>query len=524
MKHRRQDALQWTDIGRIPDLPTGIYRRRSREDQSSYSPAAQERIGRAACESHQLLVVESYLDDDYSGTNGQRPAFEQMLEDARAGRIKVVLVPKMDRFARDVILCLQTYDLLRSLGVLIYSVAEPLDFDTPMGRKFLIEAASSAEWYSRNLATEVAKGLREKAEQGGWVGLLPLGYESRFDRDARGERIKGSGRAVMNADIATVRAIFALYATNVHSDLSIAEALNQQGLTVSCKGMRGPFQRDTVKGILTNPFYIGIVRYRGVEYPGLHEAAIDRVLWERCQDIRARRRRQGGGRLATRGQGGLLSELSYCGWCGARLHSWQSGNASCRTHRYYCSTRRRYGTSACAAPMLHGTAVEEQVLDLLRSLVLPERIVDRVIAEVEERLARPAQTAPDTARLAEQLRRLSVAYRSNDPTIDDQFYHRERARLEAQLATGAPSRIGRVLEIEQAAQLLSDMGQLLDAASQEQRRILVQRVIRSVWLANGEITAWTPEPVYAVLVDAVVLEVERVTSTGLEPATFSSGG
>src|SRR5262245_63214885 len=116
-----------------------------------------------------------------------------MQQDAAAGRIKVIVVPKMDRFARDVILCLQTYGQLRKLGVLVVSVAEPLDFDTPMGRKFLTDAASTAEWYSRNLSTEVKKGQCEKVRQGGWIGLLPLGYESRFDRDARGERIKRTG-------------------------------------------------------------------------------------------------------------------------------------------------------------------------------------------------------------------------------------------------------------------------------------------------------------------------------------------
>src|SRR5690242_3030359 len=96
----------WEDLAKGPDLPCGIYTRRSRDDQSSYSPAAQERIARAACETLGLRVAALYLDDDYSGTNDARPGFAQMLGDARAGRIKVVVVPKMDRFARDVILCL----------------------------------------------------------------------------------------------------------------------------------------------------------------------------------------------------------------------------------------------------------------------------------------------------------------------------------------------------------------------------------------------------------------------------------
>src|SRR5690242_19595018 len=110
-------------------------------------------------------------------------------------------------------------------------------------------------YYVDNLATEVSKGYREKFERGGWIGPLPLGYESRFDLDSRGERMKGTGRAMFSDDINTVRLAFDLYATGNHSDLSIAEDLNSRGLTTIWKGRRVPFQKDTVKTILQNRFY-----------------------------------------------------------------------------------------------------------------------------------------------------------------------------------------------------------------------------------------------------------------------------
>jgi site-specific DNA recombinase len=105
-----------------------------------------------------------------------------------------------------------------------------------------------------NLATEVSKGLHEKFEQGGWIGPLPLGYESKFEHDAKGERKKGTGRAVFSSDAPTARLAFELYATGNYSDLSIAEELNGRGLMALHKGRRVQFSKFTVASILTNPF------------------------------------------------------------------------------------------------------------------------------------------------------------------------------------------------------------------------------------------------------------------------------
>jgi hypothetical protein len=166
---------------------------------------------------------------------------------------------------------------------------EPIDPYTPLGKAMLTVSGGFSTYYVDNLATEVSKGLREKFEQGGWVGPLPLGYESQFEHDARGERIKGSGRAVFSSDADTARLIFESYATGNYSDLSLAEELNARGLTTLHKGRRRPFQKDTIGTILMNPFYIGKVRYNGEERDGAHEPLIERALWDRVQEIRATR-------------------------------------------------------------------------------------------------------------------------------------------------------------------------------------------------------------------------------------------
>jgi site-specific DNA recombinase len=93
------------------------------------------------------------------------------------------------------------------------------------------------------------------------------------------------------------------------------------------KGRRVPFQKDSIQSILTNPFYIGKVRYLGEERDGAHQALIDRALWERVQMIRAQRapHQAGGGQATFHPPDGLLLEIAHCGQCGARLH-WNKGD------------------------------------------------------------------------------------------------------------------------------------------------------------------------------------------------------
>jgi site-specific DNA recombinase len=485
-----------------------IYIRRSDDDQSTYSPEAQERQNRLYCELHQHTVVEVFLDDDLTGTKESRPAFKRLIEAACADPSSVVIIHKIDRLARDAEVVLRTIKKFDKYNVTLISVSEQIDFSTPIGRVMLTSLAAFAEYYSRNLSTETKKGLVEKALQGGWIGPVPLGYEK------DGATLKPS------ADAFIIVLIYTMYATGSHSHLTIAEELNRRGLTVidiHTKARR-PFSADTVGGILSNPAYLGIVRCAGKQYPGAHPPLIDRALWDQCQEILARRKRQGGGEYPVRGLGGLLSELAYCGHCGARLHSWYTGNAPKRTHRYYCKQRRQFGTDVCPATMIHGGRIEDAVLDMLRALTIPPRIARGVVAEVERRLAQSAQPRQvDARRIQEQLRRLRAAYLAGDTELDDLTYTRERLRLTALLSDAPPPPV-QVLDVTRALSLLSDMSRLIDTASTDERRGLVQQVVRQIWLADGAISGWTPAPNYALLVEAVATEgsaVDLATSAGL---------
>ncbi len=129
-------------------------------------------------------VVEEFVDAGESARTDKRPEFQRMISSARGKEFDVILVHKFDRFARN------DYDFvvyekeLEELGIVLESVSEPGDASTPAGYigRRMMQIIST--WYSKNLAVEARKGLKEKVEQGGWPKLAPPGYLNKHDKSS----------------------------------------------------------------------------------------------------------------------------------------------------------------------------------------------------------------------------------------------------------------------------------------------------------------------------------------------------
>ncbi|MCL6559890.1 MAG: recombinase family protein, partial [Firmicutes bacterium] len=171
-----------------------IYARFSSDNQREESITAQVRACTEYAQRKGYAVVKVYTDEARSAITDDRPGFLQMIEDIKSGRVKadLLLVHKLDRFARN------RYDSafykreLRRAGVRVESVLEHLD-DSP--ESILMESVieGMAEYYSRNLAREVMKGMKETALQGKHNGgKPPLGY----DVDSEGRYIINEAEAI----------------------------------------------------------------------------------------------------------------------------------------------------------------------------------------------------------------------------------------------------------------------------------------------------------------------------------------
>lgn len=147
----------------------GYIRVSSEEQTEGYSLAAQERAIRLYCEAHGWELVGLYADEGksaWSDDADSRPQFAVMLADAEAGAFDAVVIHKLDRFARSVIVALEPLHRLETRSIGFVSIAEQMDFTTPIGKVILTTLAAFAEYYSANLSAETRKGKAERKRQG----------------------------------------------------------------------------------------------------------------------------------------------------------------------------------------------------------------------------------------------------------------------------------------------------------------------------------------------------------------------
>ena len=151
-----------------------LYARFSSDNQRTESIDAQIRAMKAYCQQRRFVIVNTYIDEAKSATTDRRPAFQQMIADSKDRNFNILLVHKLDRFARN------RYDSavykreLKKNGVTVYSVLENLD-DSPESIMMESVLEGMSEYYSQNLAREVMKGMRETALQGKHTGGNALG-------------------------------------------------------------------------------------------------------------------------------------------------------------------------------------------------------------------------------------------------------------------------------------------------------------------------------------------------------------
>jgi len=198
-------------------LKAVAYCRYSSDNQREESIEAQVRAIEEYAEKNNIEIIRIYADEAKSATTDDRPQFLQMIKDSEMNIFQAVIVHKLDRFARN------RYDnafykrLLKKNGIRLISVLEPLD-DSP--ESIILESVleGMAEYYSRNLAREVMKGLKENAFQAKFNGgIAPLGYD-----------IKDGYYVINEKEAEAVKLIFKMY-NDGYSYGCIIDELNLRG-------------------------------------------------------------------------------------------------------------------------------------------------------------------------------------------------------------------------------------------------------------------------------------------------------
>lgn len=216
------------------------------------------------CEENSLELVTIFEDPALSGSLSplERPGLGEALEALKAGDIKKFIVPRIDRLARDAMLCLWLEKEIRKTGAELISISEPYRWQDPTQKLLLTMVAAFAEFERSLITTRLSSGRKTKARQGGYAGgKAPIGY-----KETRGAK----ALAVDEEKVATVRRVFELRDANPEASLkALADMLNTEGHTTKTGK---PFHPMQVKRIIDRrAVYEGRYKYADVETNGKHE-------------------------------------------------------------------------------------------------------------------------------------------------------------------------------------------------------------------------------------------------------------
>ena len=368
--------------------PAVIYLRVSSKEQAEkggeaegFSIPAQREACKRKAASLKAVVIEEFADRGESAKTVDRPELQRMLAFLAEHPVKYVIVHKVDRLARNRADDVAINLAIRQAGAELVSVSENID-QTPSGLLLHGIMASISEFYSRNLATEVLKGTVKKAERGGTPGRAPTGYLN----------VRGmvNGREVRTVEVDPERGplmawAFEAYATGEWTIRRLLAELTARGLTTSPghKNPGRPLVVSHLHKLLRNPYYMGMVRYRGVIYAGKHEPAVTPEIWHEVQKHLSAKYLTG---EKDREHPHYLKGSIYCGQCGARLivnHA--KGNGG--TYPYFICGGRQRDPASCKQRAARIEQAEAAIIAYYATVQLPAEEVERLRAFLGGELA-----------------------------------------------------------------------------------------------------------------------------------------
>ena len=369
-----------------------VYARFSSDNQRDESIDAQLRAINEYADKNNIKIVNQFIDRAKSATSDKRPEFQNMIKfcEADTTGISMVIVHKLDRFSRDKYDSAMYKQKLKVKGIRVVSVLENLD-NSP--ESLILESVieGMAQYYSANLAREVAKGQREnglRAMHNG--GDAPLGYDVTNDKRY----------AINKEEAQAVKIIFDMY-VNGYSYSNIIDKLNDLGY----KTKRGnKFGKNSLHGILSNEKYTGVYVFNKTQRKGINgkrtghkqksedeiikvEGGMPQIIGKdifiQAQEMMQKRKKAPGSHKAITLY--LLTGIIKCGECG---HAMQGNKRKDKYGNDYISYRCgcRKQKRDCKNKEIKREYLEEFVLTELEEHVLNDNAIPALSKELNERL------------------------------------------------------------------------------------------------------------------------------------------
>ncbi len=256
-----------------------IYARVSSREQeeTGYSLDAQEKLLKDYAVKCNLEVKKTFKVSESASGKQIRKTFNELLSYANKNKISIILCEKIDRLTRNLKDAASISDWINEDSKReVHFVKESfiVNKNTRAHENLVWDMkVAIARFYTNNLSEEVKKGQKEKIAQG-WLPTKPLlGYKTIGD--------KGHKIHIIDEEKAPlVRKMFELYATGNYSLNALVDTLHKEGLR-NRDGNR--VVKSRMHKYLSDPFYIGKIKWNGEIYNGEHKPLISKELFEAVQ-------------------------------------------------------------------------------------------------------------------------------------------------------------------------------------------------------------------------------------------------
>ena len=378
-----------------------IYSRVSTIEQAEegYSIDEQERLLIEWCKKMDYEVYKCYADRGISGKDiKSRPALKELLSDAEEKKFQMVISWKINRISRKLEDVLKIVNLLENNNISFKSYSEPFETNTPAGKMQFQMMALIGEFERGTIAQNVKMGMCAKARAGEWCGGRVLGYDLvQMEKQPGAKRTK-TKLVINEKEAEAVRFIFNEYG-NGKGYKAITNQLNKIGYKTK---LGNNFSVGSIREILTNPVYIGKVRYNvrqnwsekrrrninanPIITDGIHEPIIEEGLWDKVQAIMESKK----GKPSRIYDGEYpLTGILKCPKCGAGMVISRTTNKLAdgtkkRIAYYCCGAWKNKGTSVCNSNTIRVDKANEYVFTKISELLSNEKMVETIVNNINK--------------------------------------------------------------------------------------------------------------------------------------------
>lgn len=414
----------------------GIYVRLSQEDERAGESISIENQKKMLTEyvrkQADWSLAKIYEDDGYSGTTFDRPGVQKMLDDAKTGKINLIICKDLSRFGRNYIEVGQYIDyIFPSFNIRFIALNDNVDTansnSASMDMMPMINIFN--KWHAASTSKKIRAVMASNAKQGKYhAPVAPFGY---LVGDTE-ERLP----VVDEPNASYVRMMYKMRSEGASSP-QIAKALNAQRVitpsdyTYQRLGKPNPYisnhlwNASMVRDILENPIYKGSVvsqKYTTVSYKNhkkfirdsdewvviedAFEPIVDKELWDKVQEVNDSCSH---GKVTKSGVILPLGGLMYCADCGAKLKNNTTFHESKKRGKYklvtyICNTYANHGKEVCSSHSILQRIIEGLVLEDIRARA--KRVIEDEDGERQRYLAIKAderkQQSNDELRLLKQ--------------------------------------------------------------------------------------------------------------------------